>query len=164
MWCTYEVLLSWNDLACASLCLRQALAGKLHCVSAQGTLPALSLTSAPPPALTCLKAYPPGRRLTAESALTRCGPMVDLCHGPHLPNTGYLKSSAVGAVNRAFWRADVKREPLQVRSHLCRPSWSLRCPSAHFIAAQTCWEAACWPVLLASEQPAEPRHQGDVWQ
>lgn len=44
----------------------------------------------------------------------RCGPMVDLCHGPHLPNTGYLKSSAVGAVNRAFWRADVKREPLQV--------------------------------------------------
>ncbi len=40
--------------------------------------------------------------------------MVDLCHGPHLPNTGYLKSAAVGAVNRAFWRADVKREPLQV--------------------------------------------------
>ena len=54
--------------------------------------------------------------------------MVDLCHGPHLPNTGYLKSSAVGAVNRAFWRADVKREPLQVRSQLCRPSWSGRCP------------------------------------
>lgn len=45
--------------------------------------------------------------------------MVDLCHGPHLPNTGYLKSAAVGAVNRAFWRADVKREPLQACA-LCR--------------------------------------------
>ncbi len=40
--------------------------------------------------------------------------MVDLCHGPHLPNTGYLKASAVNAFNRAFWRADVNKEPLQV--------------------------------------------------
>ena len=39
---------------------------------------------------------------------------VDLCHGPHLPNTGLLKASAVSAVNRAHWRADVNKEPLQV--------------------------------------------------
>ena len=39
---------------------------------------------------------------------------VDLCHGPHLPNTGYLKASAVNAFNRAFWRADVNKEHLQV--------------------------------------------------
>jgi threonyl-tRNA synthetase len=39
---------------------------------------------------------------------------VDLCHGPHLPNTGYLKASGVNAFNRAFWRADVNKEPLQV--------------------------------------------------
>ena len=39
---------------------------------------------------------------------------VDLCHGPHLPNTGLLKASAVNAVNRAHWRADVNNEPLQV--------------------------------------------------
>ena len=89
--------------------------------------------------------------------------MVDLCHGPHLPNTGYLKSSAVGAVNRAFWRADVKREPLQVRSQLCGPSWSDPCPLAHLTAAQGCWETACWPVPLPSQQPAAPRHQRDVW-
>ena len=43
------------------------------------------------------------------------GLQVDLCHGPHLPNTGYLKASAVGAFNRAFWRADVNKEHLQVR-------------------------------------------------
>ena len=39
---------------------------------------------------------------------------VDLCHGPHLPNTGLLKAAAVSAVNRAHWRADVNKEPLQV--------------------------------------------------
>jgi threonyl-tRNA synthetase len=48
-------------------------------------------------------------------SLYRCGPMVDLCHGPHLPNAGLLKASAVSAMNRAYWRADVNQEPLQVR-------------------------------------------------
>ena len=43
--------------------------------------------------------------------------MVDLCTGPHLPNTGYLKAAAVHSLSRAFWRADVTREPLQVRRH-----------------------------------------------
>ena len=41
--------------------------------------------------------------------------MVDLCHGPHLPNTGYIKACAVHNVSRAFWRADVTQEPLMVR-------------------------------------------------
>lgn len=39
--------------------------------------------------------------------------MVDLCHGPHVPNTGLLKAVAVNSVSRAFWRADVTKEPLQ---------------------------------------------------
>ena len=62
--------------------------------------------------------------LQPESRITlyRCGDMVDLCRGPHLPNTGYLKTATVGALNRAFWRGDTKKEPLQVGSlHLsCR--------------------------------------------
>ena len=45
--------------------------------------------------------------------------MVDLCHGPHLPNTGYLKTQAVNNLSRAFWRADVTKDPLQVRPALC---------------------------------------------
>ena len=40
---------------------------------------------------------------------------VDLCHGPHLPNTGLLRASAVAAMNRAYWRANVNQEPLQAR-------------------------------------------------
>lgn len=43
----------------------------------------------------------------------RCGPMVDLCHGPHVPNTGVLKAVGINNMSRAFWRADVNREPLQ---------------------------------------------------
>lgn len=44
----------------------------------------------------------------------RCGPMVDLCHGPHVPSTAVLKACAVNSMSRAFWRADVNKEPLQV--------------------------------------------------
>lgn len=43
----------------------------------------------------------------------RVGPMVDLCTGPHLPNTGYLKAVGINSMSRAFWRADAKKESLQ---------------------------------------------------
>ena len=53
--------------------------------------------------------------LPAEARITlyRVGPMVDLCRGPHVPNTGILKAVAVTSASRAFWRADVKNDPLQ---------------------------------------------------
>lgn len=53
--------------------------------------------------------------LPEEASITcyRCGPMVDLCRGPHVPNTALLRATAVTNASRAFWRADVKREPLQ---------------------------------------------------
>lgn len=49
----------------------------------------------------------------ATISLYRVGPMVDLCTGPHLPSTGCLKAIGVTNVSRAFWRADVTKEPLQ---------------------------------------------------
>eukprot|EP00878_Enallax_costatus_P001087 GHUV01001224.1.p1 GENE.GHUV01001224.1~~GHUV01001224.1.p1 ORF type:complete len:714 (+),score=237.30 GHUV01001224.1:1826-3967(+) len=49
----------------------------------------------------------------ATISLYRVGPMVDLCHGPHLPNTSLLKAAAITNCSRAFWRADVTKEPLQ---------------------------------------------------
>ena len=55
--------------------------------------------------------------------------MVDLCHGPHLPNTGYLKTQAVNNLSRAFWRADVTKDPLQARP-LCLAAVMLRATSA----------------------------------
>ena len=82
----------------------------------------------PPPALHGLSWLTPqveiiqGLPDDAIISLYRCGPMVDLCHGPHLPNTGYIKAHAVHNVSRAFWRADVTRDPLMVRPLLvpCR--------------------------------------------
>lgn len=53
--------------------------------------------------------------LPADAVITlyRVGPMVDLCSGPHLPSSGYLKAVGVTACNRAYWRGDAKREGLQ---------------------------------------------------
>lgn len=56
-----------------------------------------------------ISALPEGRDITCY----RCGPMVDLCRGPHVPNTGLLKAVAVTQASRAFWRADVTKDPLQ---------------------------------------------------
>ena len=50
----------------------------------------------------------------ATISLYRCGPMVDLCRGPHLPNTGLLKATAVNFFAAAYWKGDQKRESLQV--------------------------------------------------
>jgi len=49
----------------------------------------------------------------ATVTLYRCGPMVDLCRGPHLPHTGYLKAAKTTAASAAFWRADAKNDALQ---------------------------------------------------
>jgi len=56
-----------------------------------------------------IEGFPAGSEIT----LYRCGPMVDLCTGPHLPHTGYLKAAKVTSASCAFWRADAKREALQ---------------------------------------------------
>ncbi len=42
----------------------------------------------------------------------RCGPMVDLCRGPHLPDTAWIKTVSVNQCSRAHWRADVTKDPL----------------------------------------------------
>ncbi len=41
------------------------------------------------------------------------GPFVDLCRGPHVPDTGYLKHFKLLSIAGAYWRGDVKRQMLQ---------------------------------------------------
>jgi len=48
----------------------------------------------------------------ARISCYRCGPMVDLCRGPHLPDTAWIKSVTVNQCSRAHWRADVTKDPL----------------------------------------------------
>jgi len=41
------------------------------------------------------------------------GDFIDLCRGPHLPHTGFVKAIKLMKVSGAYWRADQKREQLQ---------------------------------------------------
>lgn len=40
------------------------------------------------------------------------GNFTDLCRGPHIPNTGYIKAAKLMSVAGAYWRGDEKREQL----------------------------------------------------
>src|SRR5436305_10658964 len=41
------------------------------------------------------------------------GPFVDLCRGPHVPDTSYVKATKLTSVASAYWRGDEKRQQLQ---------------------------------------------------
>ncbi|RVW50222.1 Threonine--tRNA ligase, mitochondrial 1 [Vitis vinifera] len=43
----------------------------------------------------------------------RCGPLVDLCRGPHIPNTSFVKAFACLKASSAYWRGNRDRESLQ---------------------------------------------------
>ena len=46
-------------------------------------------------------------------SLYRQGNFVDLCRGPHLPSTGYLKAFKLTASSGAYWRGDERQPMLQ---------------------------------------------------
>ena len=41
------------------------------------------------------------------------GPFLDLCRGPHVPDTSYVKHVKLTSVAAAYWRGDSKRQSLQ---------------------------------------------------
>ncbi|MCO5570055.1 hypothetical protein L7F22_023769 [Adiantum nelumboides] len=43
----------------------------------------------------------------------RCGHLVDLCRGPHIPSTSYVKALAVLKASASYWRGKADRESLQ---------------------------------------------------
>ncbi|XBJ10184.1 hypothetical protein VPH35_015105 [Triticum aestivum] len=45
--------------------------------------------------------------------LYRCGPLVDLCRGPHIPNTSFVKAFACLKASSSYWRGKADRESLQ---------------------------------------------------
>ncbi|MBF0549779.1 MAG: threonine--tRNA ligase [Deltaproteobacteria bacterium] len=52
--------------------------------------------------------------LGAETvSLYRQGDFTDLCRGPHLPSTGYIRAFKLTSVAGAYWRGDEKRQMLQ---------------------------------------------------
>ncbi len=47
-----------------------------------------------------------------ELTFYRHGDFIDLCRGPHVPDTGWLKHVRLTKVSGAYWRADASREQL----------------------------------------------------
>mmetsp|Transcript_13697 Transcript_13697/g.43295 ORF Transcript_13697/g.43295 Transcript_13697/m.43295 type:complete len:719 (+) Transcript_13697:127-2283(+) len=43
----------------------------------------------------------------------RCGPLVDLCRGPHIPDTGRVKALGITKSSASYWRGKADRESLQ---------------------------------------------------
>jgi threonyl-tRNA synthetase len=52
-------------------------------------------------------------RLEGEISLYRHGQWVDLCEGPHVPSTGYLRAVKLTSVAGAYWRGDERNPMLQ---------------------------------------------------
>ncbi len=48
-----------------------------------------------------------------ELTFYKHGEFIDLCRGPHVPHTGWLKHVKLTKVAGAYWRADANREQLQ---------------------------------------------------
>ena len=52
---------------------------------------------------------PDGANCTAY----RCGPLIDLCKGPHVPHSGYIKAVSVTKSSSAYWLAKADNPSLQ---------------------------------------------------
>jgi len=56
------------------------------------------------------------KRKVADGALLsayRCGPFVDLCHGPHIPSMSIIKAFKLLKVSQAYWLGDKNNVSLQ---------------------------------------------------
>ena len=49
----------------------------------------------------------------ATISLYQQGEFIDLCAGPHLPNTKYVKAFKLTSIAGAYWRADANNKQLQ---------------------------------------------------
>ncbi|KAJ3100474.1 threonyl-tRNA synthetase [Phlyctochytrium planicorne] len=48
-----------------------------------------------------------------KSTVYRCGPLIDLCYGPHIPDTGRIKALAVVKSSSSYFLGDAKNDSLQ---------------------------------------------------
>ncbi|TVU33818.1 hypothetical protein EJB05_15627, partial [Eragrostis curvula] len=55
------------------------------------------------------------KELPEDKTITvyRCGPLVDLCRGPHIPNTSFVKAFSCLNASSSYWRGKRDRESLQ---------------------------------------------------
>lgn len=53
------------------------------------------------------------RVTTATTTVYRCGPLIDLCRGPHVRHTGKIKSVAITKNSASYWEGKADAESLQ---------------------------------------------------
>lgn len=70
---------------------------------------ALEMFSDNPFKVEIIKELPEDKTITVY----RCGPLVDLCRGPHIPNTSHMKAFACLKASASYWRGKADRESLQ---------------------------------------------------
>jgi len=49
----------------------------------------------------------------SSTTVYRCGPLIDLCRGPHVPNTGRIKSFQIMKNSASYFLGDAKNDSLQ---------------------------------------------------
>lgn len=50
---------------------------------------------------------------TPTTTVYRCGPLIDLCRGPHVRHTGKIKAFKLTKNSSSYWEGDSNRESLQ---------------------------------------------------
>ena len=55
----------------------------------------------------------------SSTTVYRCGPFIDLCKGPHLPNTGRVKAFAVTKTSSSLWLGKVRATRRMSTPRLC---------------------------------------------
>ncbi len=50
----------------------------------------------------------------AQTTVYRCGELIDLCMGPHVPTTGKIKAFAATRTSSTNWLGQVENDALQV--------------------------------------------------
>ncbi|KAI9140939.1 hypothetical protein BKA69DRAFT_1077338 [Paraphysoderma sedebokerense] len=69
-----------------------------------------------------------------SSTVYRCGPLIDLCRGPHVPNTGKVKAFSVMKSSASYWLGDSKNESLQRVYGVSFPDKKQMTEHKHFLA------------------------------
>ncbi|XP_056402328.1 threonine--tRNA ligase, mitochondrial [Hyla sarda] len=52
-------------------------------------------------------------KVETGTSIYRCGPLVDLCQGPHVRHTGQIKAIKLHKNSTAYWKGDATQEKLQ---------------------------------------------------
>uniref|UniRef100_A0A915DBY0 threonine--tRNA ligase n=1 Tax=Ditylenchus dipsaci TaxID=166011 RepID=A0A915DBY0_9BILA len=50
---------------------------------------------------------------TPTTTVYRCGPLIDLCRGPHVRDTGKIKAMAITKASSSYWQGNANAESLQ---------------------------------------------------